>query len=48
MLWNASAIIRYAVTAADGTIGTVSDLIVDRTDWAIRSMVVDTGDWLPG
>jgi hypothetical protein len=48
MLWNASALNGYPIAATDGTIGTVSDLLYQLTDWAIRWLVVDTGDWLAG
>jgi len=48
MLWNASAMTGYAIKAANGKIGTVSDMLFEDVDWAIRWMVVDTGDWLPG
>ena len=48
MLWNASAIRRYAIAASDGPIGTVSDFLFDDASWQVRWLVVDTGDWLPG
>jgi hypothetical protein len=38
----------YAIKAANDEIGTVSDMLFEDVDWAIRWMVVDTGDWLPG
>jgi uncharacterized protein YrrD len=43
-----SGFARYAVTATDGDVGHVADLIVSDEDWAIRYFVVDTRDWLPG
>jgi hypothetical protein len=39
---------RYAVRAADGDVGHIADVIVSDEDWAIRYLVVDTRDWLPG
>jgi len=48
MLWNASALSGYAIEARDGLLGTVSDLLFDDVGWAIRWLVVDTGNWLPG
>jgi sporulation protein YlmC with PRC-barrel domain len=48
MLWNASAMIGYAIEANDGRVGTVSDFLFDDTSWLIRWLVVDTGKWLSG
>jgi sporulation protein YlmC with PRC-barrel domain len=36
----------YAIAASDGRIGTVSDFLFDDTNWQIRWLVVETGDWL--
>jgi hypothetical protein len=41
-------VIGYRLQASDGAIGQVVDFIVDDTAWAVRSVVVDTGVWLPG
>jgi hypothetical protein len=38
----------YAVAASDGDIGHVGDVVVSDEDWAIRYLVIDTRDWLPG
>ena len=38
----------YSIAAIDGDIGHSDDLIVDDTDWRIRYLVVDTGNWIPG
>lgn len=38
----------YHVEAADGAIGHVAEFIVDDEDWAIRYLVVDTRNLLPG
>jgi len=48
MLWNASAINGYTITASDGQLGTVSDFLFDDASWLVRWLVVDTGNWLPG
>src|SRR5271166_2798633 len=48
MLWNASAINRYAIAASDGRLGTVCDFLFDDANWLIRWLVVDTGNWLSG
>lgn len=48
MLWNASAFNGYAIEASDGPLGTVSDLLFEDVGWAVRWLVVDTGNWLPG
>ena len=38
----------YRIHAADGPIGHIADYLVDDEKWAIRFLVVDVGDWLPG
>jgi hypothetical protein len=38
----------YHIQARDGEIGHVADFIVDDQTWAIRYLVVDTTNWLPG
>ena len=38
----------YHIEAVDADIGHVQDFIVDDEDWAIRYMLVDTRNWLPG
>jgi len=38
----------YTIEATDGDIGHVEDFLVDEPAWAIRYMVVDTRNWLPG
>jgi hypothetical protein len=38
----------YRIQAADGEIGHVEDFVMDDANWAIRYMVVDTVNWLPG
>jgi sporulation protein YlmC with PRC-barrel domain len=38
----------YHIHATDGLIGHVEDFMVDDEDWAIRFLVADTHNWLPG
>jgi hypothetical protein len=38
----------YDLEALDGSIGHVSDFVVDSQGWAIGYLVIDTGNWLPG
>jgi len=38
----------YHIQAMDGEIGHVQDFIVDDETWAIRYVVVNTQNWLPG
>ncbi len=38
----------YHVEAADGDFGIVSDFIIDDAIWAIRYLVIDTQNWVPG
>ena len=36
------------IVARDGRIGSVEDAYFDEREWAVRYLVVDTGNWLPG
>lgn len=38
----------YSIKAQDGNIGHVEDFLIDDETWAIRYLIVDTRDWLPG
>jgi len=38
----------YSIHATDGHIGHVEDFIIGDEEWAVRYMVVDTRNWLPG
>jgi hypothetical protein len=38
----------YHIAATDGGVGHVQDFLVDDKSWALRYIVVDTRDWLPG
>jgi hypothetical protein len=47
-LHGARDVLGYYVQAADDDVGHVEDFLVDDGTWAIRYMVVDTRNWLPG
>lgn len=47
-LHSASSVIGCYVQAADDVVGHVEDFLVDDRTWAIRYLIVDTGNWLPG
>lgn len=38
----------YHITAADGEIGHVDDLLVDEQSWLIRFIEIDTSNWIGG
>jgi hypothetical protein len=38
----------YDIQALDDKVGHVEDFLLDRNNWAIRYLVVDTRNWLPG
>jgi hypothetical protein len=38
----------HHIQALDGEIGHVQDFIIDDETWAIRYLIVDTHNWLPG
>ncbi len=38
----------YSITASDGSIGKLEDLLVDSDTWHVRALAVDTRKWLPG
>ena len=46
MLWESSAVAGFGIEASDGATGSISDLLFDDTNWALRWCVVDTGSWL--
>ncbi len=43
-----SEVKSYGISARDGDIGKVDDLIVECSSWQLRFLVVDTNNWLPG
>ena len=38
----------HHVQATDGEIGHVDDFVIDDETWAIRYLIIDTRNWLPG
>lgn len=48
MLRNINKLKGMSIFAADGEIGTVEYLFFDDEAWAIRYLVVNTGNWLTG
>jgi len=47
-LRSADEVEGYHIAASDGEIGHVETFLIDDAAWAIRYMVVDTRNWLPG
>ena len=45
---NLKKIVGHKLSASDGDIGHVKDFFFDDKTWAIRYLVADTGNWLPG
>ena len=41
-------VLGYAITATDGDLGHVEDMLVDEASWAIRYLIVDPRSWWPG
>lgn len=38
----------YHIEAADGSIGHIDDFLFDDESWALRYLIIDTRNWLPG
>jgi uncharacterized protein YrrD len=47
-LRSTQAIRGYQIQASDGTLGHVSDFLMDDKSWMIHGLVVETGDWFSG
>ncbi|MBO0857637.1 MAG: PRC-barrel domain-containing protein [Chloracidobacterium sp.] len=47
-LRSANEMKGYHIEAVDGEIGHVDNFVIDKTDWAIRFIVIKTGGWLSG
>lgn len=47
-LRSANTVMHYHVEASDGAVGHVQGLLLDEDTWAIRYLVVDTGNWWLG
>ena len=48
MLSPSDQIIGTDLRGADGSVGSICDLLFDTDRWTVRHLVVDTGHWLPG
>lgn len=46
-LRSARALTGSRVVGGDGDIGLVRDLLIDERSWAIRYLIIDTGNWWP-
>lgn len=47
-LRSVKEVIGYGISTTDGDIGHVEDFILNDETWALKYMVVDTRNWLPG
>ena len=47
-LRSCRAVTGYRIEAADGHMGEVKDLLLEESTWAIRYLVVNTGEWWSG
>lgn len=47
LLRSVDEVTGYSISATDGELGHVEDMIVDDVNWRIRYVVVDTRNWLP-
>ena len=47
-LRSSTAVTGYRIQASDQLIGHVADFLFDEETWAIRYLIVDTHNWLPG
>jgi uncharacterized protein YrrD len=48
VLYRIERLIGMPVSADDGEIGRISDVLFDDTHWAVRHLVCDSGGWLGG
>lgn len=48
MLRNIKSLIGHTIHAVDGELGKVDEFYFDDKTWAVRYMVVETGNWLSG
>ena len=47
-LRSAKEVTGYHIRASDASVGHVQDFLLDEVSWAIRYLVVDMRNWLPG
>ena len=48
MMQSLKHLFNHKLAASDGEIGHVKDFYFDDQSWAVRYVVADTGNWLPG
>lgn len=48
MLHSIEGLQGFSISALDGELGHVKDLLFDDREWTIRHLIVDTGSWLTG
>ena len=47
-LLSAKALSSYEISAEDQVVGTIADFLMDDQNWAIRHLVMKSGDWIDG
>ncbi len=47
-LYTTGNVKEYTIAATNGDVGNVDGFIIDDSSWKIDSLIVDTGNWLPG
>jgi hypothetical protein len=47
-LRSAEVVMGFSVHGPPGHAGHLKDILFDSADWTVKSLVVDTGVWLPG
>jgi len=47
-LRSVSEISGYHIHATDGKIGQLSDVLIEDSDWTLRYLIVNTGNWWQG
>src|ERR1700733_13716046 len=48
MQLNINSLLGFSLSAIDGEVGKVEEIYFDDRNWAIRYLVVKTGQWLSG
>lgn len=47
-LRSVDAVRNYHIEATDGAVGHVEDFVIDEATWAVRYLLINTRNWLPG
>jgi uncharacterized protein YrrD len=47
-LRSTEAVLGYVIQTSDGAMGHVADFLFDEETWAVRYLIADTRNWLPG